>query len=629
MNTRSPVVSQIITKNRTLQGIVPVYDMIKACTIAVIFLSLVSFSGCSNGREPEPSSEKMSSLPLKASPEKLQWFRDAKFGLFIHWGPYSHLAGEWNGKKVEVGNQAEWIMKDMEIPVDDYRRIASTFNPVHFDAREWVRIAQAAGMKYIVITAKHHDGFAMYHSKVTPYNIVDWTPFNRDPLKELSQACAEEGITFCFYYSHREDWDHPGAYGNGWDYENDWKESYFVPGIFENYLEEKAKPQLRELLSNYGPVGLVWFDRGIYTPQQGREFVRIVSELQPDCLVNSRVGNYHQESIGDYQSMNDNGMPIGGIEEYWETPQTLNETWGYSKFDTRWKSPETVIRRLIEIVSCGGNYLLNVGPTGEGEIPEASVNVLISAGQWVHRNAESIYGTSASPFPKLPFGYCTVKGKNIYLHIRDWPKDRMVSVPGLRSTVNSAYLLLDKKRKLPVNKSGNRTYITLPTEPLDHPITVLVLEIDGRLEVDPPIVQQDNDGTIELSYLTALTGGKTVKRFNVMARFHISKWTGPEDTVTWHFTVQKTGTFTVNVTYAANREWEGKNYIISVGTDSIETSVKSTGDWYEYQTFTAGTITIAKPGEYHLTIRPQESSEQYLMYLRSLTLKPGAGSENK
>ncbi len=285
--------------------------------------------------------------------ERLEWFKEAKFGMFIHWGPYAHFGGDWNGQKVAPGEQAEWIMKNMKIPVGEYRDVTRSFNPVKFDAEEWVEIAKNAGMKYIVITAKHHDGFAMYDSKTSEYNIVDWTPFGRDPLRELSEACKKEGLRFCVYYSHREDWDHPGAYGNGWDFDNDWTEEDWEKDLyradengrtpmmgFDKYLEEKALPQMRELMTEYGPIGLVWFDRGIYTPEQGRAFVDLVHTLQPGCLVNSRVGHYYDEQIGDYQSLGDNRMPIGGIDEYWETPQTLNGTWGYNKYDNLWKNPQ-------------------------------------------------------------------------------------------------------------------------------------------------------------------------------------------------------------------------------------------------------------------------------------------------
>jgi alpha-L-fucosidase len=256
--------------------------------------------------------------------DRMEWFRHDKFGMFVHWGPYSLPAGEWNGQQIPPGDEAEWIMQRFNIPVEDYREMARGLNPVKFDAGRFARLAKAAGMKYLVVTAKHHDGFAMYHSKVSSYNIVDWTPFKRDIVKELSEACKREGIRFGVYYSHREDWDHPGGYGNHWDYDPAKKD-------FEEYLREKSLPQLRELLTSYGPLGLIWFDRGMDTTEQAKRFIDTVRELQPQCLINGRVGNYSHELLGDYQNMGDNGMPPGGLDEYWETPQTLNGTWGYSK----------------------------------------------------------------------------------------------------------------------------------------------------------------------------------------------------------------------------------------------------------------------------------------------------------
>jgi alpha-L-fucosidase len=564
--------------------------------------------------------------PLNSG-QHLEWFRDAKFGMFIHWGPYSRLAGEWNDRQVPVGKNAEWIMKILAIPVNEYRELAHKLNPVRFDAHEWVHLAKAAGMKYIVITAKHHDGFAMYKSKVSAYNIVDWTPFKRDPLKELSEACAEEGIKFCIYYSHREDWDHPGGYGNNWDYDNDWGADFFDSGKFEKYLEEKAKPQLRELLTDYGPIGLVWFDRGMYTPEQGKEFVSLVHGLQPATLINGRVGHYDQEFLGDYQSMSDNGMPPGGIEEYWETPMTLNDTWGFSKFDTLWKNPETVIQRLIEIVSRGGNYLLNIGPKGNGEIPDATIEIFRKVGPWVERNAESIYGTTANPFGELTWGYCTVRGTKLYLFVRDWPKDGVLSLSGLKNRVTSASLLIDKSMKLTVTQVKKQTRIKLPLKPPDNPVSVLVLELDGIPGVDPPVVLQDESGEIELNYLTAITKGKTMTRFNRKGGFHISKWTAPEDAVDWSVNVKNPGKFKVMITYAASREWEGKQYEINVGGSHIEKPVIYTGDWYEYREFPIGYVELPKPGNYTLTIRPKVMSDTYLMYLSSLALVPVKNSK--
>lgn len=565
---------------------------------------------------------------IEMSPEQslereqyLKWFRDVKFGMFIHWGPYSQLAGEWNGRQVTVGQNAEWIMKHLHIPVNEYRELARGMNPVKFNALEWVRLAKATGMKYIVITAKHHDGFAMYHSGVSEYNISDWTQFKRDPLKELSVACAEEDIKFGVYYSHREDWDHPGGYGNDWDYDNDWGSDLYDPIKFTQYLEEKAKPQIRELLTNYGPIGLVWFDRGMYTPEQGQDFVNLVRSIQPSALINSRVGNYNQELLGDFQEMSDKGIPPGGLDEYFQTPQTLNETWGFSKFDTLWKSPETVIRQLVQVVSRGGNYLLNIGPQGNGEIPDTIVKIFREVGAWVSRNAESIYGTTANPFGEPEWGYCTIKDNRIYLFVCDWPKDHEITLTGLKNNAVSSYLLTNKSVKLPFSQSGNKILIKLPDSAPDSPISVIVLETNGFPDVFPQMVTQNGADEIEFNYMTAITSGKAMTRFNRKGGFHISKWTDPEDAVSWIFKVDKPGKFKVHVNYAANKEWEGKQYEISIGEYSIKRPVLFTGTGFEFRDFPAGYVELPEAGEYRLTIKPKDKSDTYLMYLRSLTFK--------
>jgi alpha-L-fucosidase len=323
--------------------------------------------------------------------------------------------------------------------------------------------------------------------------------------------------------------------------------------------------------------------------------------------------------------MSDNGMPPGGLKEYWESAQTLNKTWGFSKFDTLWKSPDTVIRNLVEIVSRGGNYLLNIGPKGNGEIPDATVEILRKVGPWVERNAESIYGTTANPFGELPWGYCTVRGNTLYLFVRDWPQDGVLTVPGLQNAVTSAYLLLDKSTKLPVTQREKQTRIFLPSKPNDNPITVLVVDIIGSPRVDLPTVYQDEAGSIELNYLTAVTHGKTMTRYNRKGGFHISKWTGPEDSVDWFVHVDKPGTFIVNITYAASKEWNGKLFAITVGKFHIEKPVIYTGDWFEYHKFPVGYIEFQNPGDYMVTIQPKELSDTYLMYLNSISLNPVKG----
>ncbi|MFC1764379.1 alpha-L-fucosidase [Planctomycetota bacterium] len=587
----------------------------KRIFILVILLSVSSL--LKGAPSPTGSSQSLT------KEDRLVWFKEAKFGLFIHWGPYAKLAGEWKGQKLELGQIAEWIMHTFQIPVNEYRDMARQFNPEKFNAQEWVALAKHAGMKYLVITAKHHDGFAMYHSKVSTYNIVDHTPFKRDPMKELAEECRKAGIKFCTYYSHREDWDHPYAYGNVWDFKTSQTnlDTCDDPEKFRQYLDEKSKPQLRELLTNYGPLGLIWFDRGMYTQQQGQEFASFVHELQPQCLVNGRVGHYFKELLGDYQNLNDNGMPIGGIEEYWETPQTLNETWGYSKHDTTWKRPEEIIRRLVEIVSKGGNYLLNVGPTGEGVIPQASVNILQKVGDWVSQNGESIYGTSASPFAETPWGGCTLKENKLYLHIFHWPADGKLVIRGLHNHINRAFPLIDKNQELGVEQQDGKTLIVLPSEPIDQTCSVIVLDIQGVSDVAPSVVEQLENG-IPLNYVKAITKGNTVKRFNRKGTFHISKWTGPNDSISWNVDVAAPGTFDVEIAYSAKAEWRGRIYSVAMGEQRLQASVRATGDWYDYKTMTIGALDIQEPGSHQLVIRPESQANDYLMYFKGIRLIP-------
>jgi alpha-L-fucosidase len=584
-----------------------------AITLGTLMGTIWGFKLSGQDRPPDTSNP---------TEERMGWFRHDKFGMFIHWGPYSLLAGEWKGQRVPVGTEAEWIMERFNIPVREYREMARQMNPVNFNADQWVSLAKAAGMKYLVITAKHHDGFAMYHSGVSEYNIVDWTPFKRDPLKELSEACRRAGIRFCVYYSHREDWDHPDGYGNTWDYDKSRKN-------FERYLEQKSKPQLRELLTHYGPLGLIWFDRGIDTPQQAADFVKLVRTLQPRCLVNGRVGNYGQDLVGDYQDMDDNGMPVGGLEEYWETPQTLNTTWGYNEFDQQWKAPGNVIQRLVEIVSKGGNYLLNIGPMADGTMPPPSVATLEKVGAWMQKNGESIYGTSACPLTDFPWGRCTAKGQRLYLHVFNWPADDILRICTLNNEVVSAYPLLDPSRKLRVGRENGAITVALPARNLDEGDTVVVMEISGQPNVDPPIITQDSDSPFELDYLKAVTAGKAMKRFNRDGGFHISKWTGPADSITWHLLVSATGSYKVSIRYAAQKEWARSKYMVVVGLQSLTGVVEPTGDWFRYKQFDLGTVKIPKAGEYTVNIRPAGTYEHNLMYFQTLILEPVVSSESR
>lgn len=368
---------------------------------------------------------------------RMEWWHDARFGMFIHWGVYSQLGGEWNGKKNQ-GN-AEWIMNDLKIPVAEYETLAPTFNPTKFNAKEWVNIAKVAGMKYIVITSKHHDGFGLWDSDFNDWD-MGGTPFGRDPLKELQQACRVVGIKLGFYHSVM-DWHHPDAQAQFYPEYNVFPKDDSVRAsvTFKKYLDEKMKPQLEELLTNYGDVAVVWFDGewvNGYTSEMGKEVYQFVRELQPSTIVNNRVDkgrNSGEEGMdGEGEFAGDFGTPEQEIPETglpdvdWETCQTLNNSWGYKSFDDDWKSAETMIRQLVDIVSKGGNLLLNVGPTGEGVIPEPSVEVLKAMGKWLEINGESIYGTTASPIEAPEWGRITSKGETLYLHVLNWPKNGML-----------------------------------------------------------------------------------------------------------------------------------------------------------------------------------------------------------
>lgn len=397
---------------------------------------------------------------------RMKWWREARFGMFIHWGLSSVLAGTYKGTPIDW--YAEWIMANAGIPVAEYARYAGRFNPVKFNARQWVLTARKAGMKYIVFTAKHHEGFAMFHSRASRFNIFDRTSFWRDPLKELADACHRAGIKLGVYYSQAQDWHHPG--GATWS--GTWDEAQI--GSMDDYLEKVAVPQVQEILSNYGKVSVLWWDTPVGMTTERAEKLLPLLQLQPKIITNDRLGGGIAGDFGTYEQH----VPSTGIEGFdWEACMTMNDTWGYKAADQNWKSTTTLIRHLIDTASKGGNYLLNVGPTSKGEIPAASITRLKEIGEWMKVNNESIYGTSASPFAELPFdGRCTKRTGKLYFHLFEWPENKELRVPQIGG-IEKAYLLMDPSASLPIQADATGETIILPDITPDPHATVIVVEV--------------------------------------------------------------------------------------------------------------------------------------------------------
>jgi alpha-L-fucosidase len=435
----------------------------------------------------------MPQMPVAASPEtpaerdaRMAWWRDARFGMFIHWGLYAVPAGEYKGQRSkEIG---EWIMSWANIPRAEYEHFAEQFNPVKFDAAAWVATAKNAGMKYIVITSKHHDGFAIYDSAVSDYDIVDRTPYKKDPVAELAAATKKAGLKFCFYYSIM-DWHHPSQFVDapGKDRTAGNHQNQMLPGQKPVYVAY-MKAQLKELVTKYDPA-VLWFDGewgDWWTEEDGQDLYAYVRGLKPSIIINNRVGKGRKgmegmnrtdrEYSGDFgtpeQQIPANGIP--GVD--WESCMTLNDTWGFKAYDDNWKSTETLVRNLIDIASKGGNYLLNVGPTAQGEIPAASVERLAGMGKWMAVNGESIYGTTASPFTaQLAFGRATKKGDRLYVQVFDWPANGTLTLPSWGGTPKKAWLLATKA-DVPLKASTDGITLTVSGPAPDPIASVIVLE---------------------------------------------------------------------------------------------------------------------------------------------------------
>jgi alpha-L-fucosidase len=548
----------------------------------------------------DPSTQRQQLRQTPADRAALARWRAARFGLFIHWGLYALPAGVWRGRRVPyIG---EWLMFREKIPVATYEKFAARFHPRRFDAAAIVRLAREAGQRYLVITAKHHDGFAMYNSPSNPYNVVAATPWAHDPMRDLARECRRQGVMLCFYYSQDLDWHHPDGAWNTWDYDEKVKNT-------DRYLREKVYPQLRELLTQYGPVGLIWFDTPLtITAAQSAAIRRFVKKLQPGCLVSGRIGH----GLGDYGIPRDNQMPPGRLAGDWEVCATLNHTWGFKQHDHAWKPAADLIRTLVESASKNANYLLNIGPDAQGRVPAASAGRLRAVGRWLQAHGESIYRTTPSPFTHdFPWGRMTTRGRTLYLHLFQKPP-RHFELRGLITKVRAAVPLLAPAQKLPHAQTRDPVtgtpVLTLETAGLRFrgPVTVLKLTLAGRPEVQPGPIQEP-DGTLNLLTAEACPGTAEGRpQLAVTPLGFTTGWRNPADWLEWRATVLAPGRFFAEVitTHQHLEPWSGGHTArLEVGGVTRRKKVTRDAelDYTQKEYFPRiitrlGTVEVAEPG---------------------------------
>ncbi len=567
---------------------------------------------------------------MKTHDQRIAWWRQARFGMFIHWGVYSELGGEWHGQPV-VG-YAEHIMRKSRIPIDVYRRdVAGQFNPTKFNADEWVKLAHDAGMGYIVITSKHHDGFAMYDSEVSDFNVVKQTPWHHDPMKDLKEATARQGIRFGFYYSQAWDWADPDGTGNDWDYDcpcgdrglhggkNWWEQSPAWVARVQKYVQNKAIPQVHELLAKYHP-DVIWFDTDHkMAPALNFEVFKATREADPNVVINSRC----VPNLGDYVSTADRPAELAPHDGDWEAIPTTNESYGWHKQDHSHKPAEHFITLIAKCAARGGNLMLNVGPRGDGTIDPADVAILHGIARWMKINGESIHGTSRTPLAVQSWGESTVKGNRLYLHVFDWPSDGKLIVGGVKSNVKSAYLLSDtSKTALKLERMNDLDVrIAVPTAAPDPVDSVVVVDCQGEVTADPTRLLCTNNHNVLRVFDGQLVGHTIRFGQGKKENAYVEQWMSSGDAVAWPVRVNEAVKYNVTAIYDAEAPSAGGAYAIRVGGQTLQGNVIAGSN----QTQSLGTVQL-QAGEHQIRVEPVRIAGGELMRLRSLVLSR-AGNE--
>lgn len=570
---------------------------------------------------------------MKTHDSRIAWWRDARFGMFIHWGIYSLPGGEWKGKK--VSGYAEHLMRKEKIPRAEYLELAHKFNPVKFNADAWAKTAKRAGMRYMIITAKHHDGFAMFNSQVSDYNVVKQTAWKHDPMADLSAACKKYGIKFGFYYSHAFDWEHPDAPGNDWDYKNpggdlnlfggrDWYDLHpeLLPKAVK-YVNEKAIPQIKELLTMYHP-DILWFD----TPQklplsENIRILKAIRETDPNVVVNGRLARGGNNlNFGDYKNTADRPAEFFPVDGDWEAIPTTNESYGYSKFDKSHKPVSFFIQLLAKSASRGGNLLLNIGPMGDGAFAPEDMKILNGLGDWMGKNSASIYQTTKTPLPFQSWGVSARKNNLLYLHVFNWPQNGSLVVGGLKSDITRAWLLADPlKKPLPFKRVDPLDVsIAVQAQSPDAVDAVIVLETAGPIKTDGARLLASTGLTNRLlAYDAELIGkgfgfgdGKT-------DRYYVDGWTKKEQLIKWNFRLIQPAKYKIELKYAADNTDAG-TYGIKIG-DFVKKGEIAPSAKGEVKTESIGEVSLGA-GNHTLQISPVEITGNALMKILEVQLIP-------
>jgi alpha-L-fucosidase len=563
---------------------------------------------------------------------RASWFTGARFGMFIHWGVYSGAEGFWKGEKLRYDNNyAEWIYYRNRIARDEYTTLLERFHWDKIDPEKWVLLAKQAGMKYVTITAKHHDGFALWDSKVSDYDVAEFTNPKRDIIGELAEACKKHGLKLGLYYSHWVDWEHPG----GWDHT---REIYGISEEeFDLYWQEKVIPQMRELLTSYGDIGLIWFDMWIHhsrtcvSKEQLLQLKRLIRELQPDCLVNSRLGlSIEEDSDIDFKTLGDNQLGSKKEDFPWQSPATVAHSWGYFAKEEQWKSTTTLLRGLIGNASLNGNMMLNIGPRANGEVPYEIEKRLTEMGNWLKVNGESVYGSQAFDLDKEQHDWGRITCRQapdgttrIYLHLYNWPLSRKLPVTGILEKPLKAFLLADPgKQELPFKHSGALTLLELPDKNPDPFVSVVVLEYNSYPPINDGLAGQSIYGGYALTPTnTHNAEGNTnlfpaSRRGSVPAHISVSE----KSNYHWRIYLERPTSLLVDLSYSfqGNKD-KGMLKVQSEG-GSLKARVQNTGqtvgepnsNWHidSFNAQRLGTLVFPEPGYYNISLEIDPGKEE-------------------